>query len=116
MARPLAPCGTYSAYQRHRKRGEAVDSDCEQAHQDYLAALRGPDAKPRRPKLSLVPPPPPEPPKPQPSVRCPYCKELEIVDHPADSVARRMAIVRHLTKRPICKKKHLVAARHLAGV
>lgn len=34
MPRPLAPCGTYSAYRRHKRRGEEVDVDCRQAARD----------------------------------------------------------------------------------
>lgn len=31
MARPLAECGTWSAYKRHKARGEPVDDACAQA-------------------------------------------------------------------------------------
>lgn len=34
MPRPLAPCGTYSAYRRHKRRGEEIDVDCRQAARD----------------------------------------------------------------------------------
>lgn len=34
MPRPIAPCGTYSAYRRHKRRGEDVDVDCRQAARD----------------------------------------------------------------------------------
>ena len=34
MPRPLAPCGTYSAYRRHKRRGEEVDVECRQAARD----------------------------------------------------------------------------------
>lgn len=31
MAKPLAPCGTFTAYKRHKRRGEPVDAACEAA-------------------------------------------------------------------------------------
>lgn len=34
MARPLAPCGTFTAYKRHKRRGESVDEACAQAARD----------------------------------------------------------------------------------
>lgn len=34
MARPLAPCGTFSAYKRHKRNGESVDDACAQAARD----------------------------------------------------------------------------------
>lgn len=34
MARPLAPCGTFTAYKRHKRRGEVVDDACAQAARD----------------------------------------------------------------------------------
>ncbi|WP_216588548.1 WhiB family transcriptional regulator [Streptomyces brasiliscabiei] len=30
--RPLAPCGTKSAYERHRRKGEPIDQACRDAH------------------------------------------------------------------------------------
>lgn len=30
-----APCGTESAYQRHKKHHEQIDDDCQEAHRDY---------------------------------------------------------------------------------
>jgi len=32
VPRKLAPCGTDSAYQRHRRRGEPIDAACREAH------------------------------------------------------------------------------------
>lgn len=37
MARPPAPCGTLSAYKRHKRKGEAVDQPC-------MAAMRADSA------------------------------------------------------------------------
>ena len=34
MARPLAECGTFSAYKRHKRNGEPVDGACAQAARD----------------------------------------------------------------------------------
>ena len=34
MPRPLAPCGTYSAYRRHKNRSEEIDAACRQAARD----------------------------------------------------------------------------------
>lgn len=34
MARPLAPCGTFTAYKRHKRRGEVVDDACAQSARD----------------------------------------------------------------------------------
>lgn len=38
--RPVAPCGTQSAWERHRKRHEKVDEFCAEAHEEHLAAQR----------------------------------------------------------------------------
>lgn len=38
MARPLAPCGTFSAYKRHKRNGESVDAECAQAARDQKNA------------------------------------------------------------------------------
>lgn len=38
MARPLAPCGTYTAYKRHMRRGEVVDARCRKAQREHDAA------------------------------------------------------------------------------
>lgn len=38
MARPLAPCGTFSAYKRHKRNGEPVDPACAQAARDQKNA------------------------------------------------------------------------------
>ena len=37
LDRPLAPCGTYGAYRRHKQRGELTDDDCERAAREYWA-------------------------------------------------------------------------------
>lgn len=42
MTKPLAPCGTESAYQRHRRRGEPQDPECLAAH---AARGRTPDRR-----------------------------------------------------------------------
>ena len=34
MGRPLAPCGSFSAYKRHKRNGEPVDDACAQAARD----------------------------------------------------------------------------------
>lgn len=34
MTRPLAPCGTFTAYKRHKRRGDPVDDACAQAARD----------------------------------------------------------------------------------
>ena len=34
MARPLAECGTFTAYKRHKRNGEPVDEACAQAARD----------------------------------------------------------------------------------
>lgn len=36
----IPPCGTESAYQRHRARGEDRDDDCKKAHAAYERARR----------------------------------------------------------------------------
>lgn len=38
MARSLAPCGSFSAYKRHKRNGEEVDSGCAQAARDQANA------------------------------------------------------------------------------
>ncbi|MFF2522476.1 WhiB family transcriptional regulator [Streptomyces liangshanensis] len=38
--RPLAPCGTKAAYERHQRRGEDVDVACREWREEYLAARR----------------------------------------------------------------------------
>lgn len=45
--RPLAPCGTRTAYERHIARGEPVDDDCRAAAAEYRRSHRQP--KPGRP-------------------------------------------------------------------
>ena len=40
MPRPPAPCGTNSAYLRHRRRGEPVDEACLEAHRRTITELR----------------------------------------------------------------------------
>lgn len=40
MARPLAPCGTETAYQRHKRRSEPVDEACREEHRRHCAEKR----------------------------------------------------------------------------
>lgn len=40
MTRPLAPCGTDAAYQRHYRRGEPIDDACREAHNAKNGPLR----------------------------------------------------------------------------
>lgn len=40
MARPLAPCGTFSAYKRHKRNGEAVDDECRRAAEETATERR----------------------------------------------------------------------------
>lgn len=35
-----APCGTYAAEQRHRRRGEPVDEACRAARREYMSTYR----------------------------------------------------------------------------
>jgi hypothetical protein len=37
LDRPLAPCGTYAAFRRHKQRQELVDDECERAAREYWA-------------------------------------------------------------------------------
>ena len=41
MARPLAECGSFSAYKRHKRNGEVVDDACAQAARDQKNARVG---------------------------------------------------------------------------
>lgn len=34
-SRPVAPCGQYSAYIRHKKDGEPIDADCQKANDQF---------------------------------------------------------------------------------
>ena len=56
MARPKAPCGTPSAYRRHRRVGE---EPCEPCRAAYVESRRQERAKDAPPPVRLVPPPPP---------------------------------------------------------
>lgn len=63
MARPLAPCGTFSAYKRHKRRGESVDDACAQAARDQ-ANSRNAETRAEAAEvvqLAIVDAPPPEP-------------------------------------------------------
>lgn len=40
MSRPLAPCGTYGAYQRHLRRGETPCEECKGACAEYFREYR----------------------------------------------------------------------------
>lgn len=60
MARPLAPCGTYSAYKRHRRLGEEVDPACERARDERTAADAAARKKTRaQARAAAAPAPPP---------------------------------------------------------
>lgn len=56
MARPKAPCGSYSAYKRHLKNDEPVDDACRQASDERVAEQRE-SRKAGRPKKQTAPPP-----------------------------------------------------------
>ena len=91
MARPLAPCGTYGAYQRHLKRKEPVDDACSAAPTAYRESRKAPL---RSPAPELVP---------GPTVTCPVCLKPVPVEHPFDDVAERMARLRHVTESRSCR-------------
>jgi predicted dinucleotide-binding enzyme len=59
MVRALAVCGTISAYQRHKRRGEPVDVECAQAQRDQVnsraAAKRAASAEVVRLAVSVEP-------------------------------------------------------------
>lgn len=38
--RPLAPCGTRAAYERHQRRGEEIDVKCREWREEYAASRR----------------------------------------------------------------------------
>lgn len=63
MGRPLAECGTFSAYKRHKRNGDVVDDACAQAARDQkngrVAARRDESAEVVR--LAIVEAVPPEP-------------------------------------------------------
>ena len=63
MVRPLAPCGTFTAYKRHKRNGEDVDAACAQAARDQknvrAAVKRNEQAEVVR--LAIVDAPAPEP-------------------------------------------------------
>lgn len=40
MTRDLQPCGTYGAWQRHKRHGEEPCEACVQANRDYVNAYR----------------------------------------------------------------------------
>ena len=89
MPRPLSPCGTFSAYQRHTRKGEPVDEKCDAGAKKYWAERR------RATRPTRAPDPPATP---APTTRCPFCGEREVVEYPADGVAVKMALVRHMGK------------------
>ncbi len=41
----LQPCGSWAAYQRHRKAKEPACDKCMQASRDYMMLLRGPSRR-----------------------------------------------------------------------
>jgi WhiB family redox-sensing transcriptional regulator len=40
MTQPIPECGTYSAYNRHYRRKEPIDSACRAAATEYMRAYR----------------------------------------------------------------------------
>lgn len=52
MGRPPAPCGTFTAYKRHKRNGESVDEACAQAARDQTRAVA--DARVSVAKLKLA--------------------------------------------------------------
>lgn len=65
MGRPLAACGTFSAYKRHKRNGEPVDDACAQAARDQAnernAGKRVSGAEKVKAALAVLPEPEPEP-------------------------------------------------------
>jgi len=61
MPRPPAPCGTYSAYKRHKRLGERVDAACEKAQHERVAEVKAnrKSALTAERTLRIVPPPAP---------------------------------------------------------
>ena len=63
MARPLAECGTFTAYKRHKRNGEPVDDACAQAARDQAnernAGKRVSEAEKVRAALAVLPEPEP---------------------------------------------------------
>ena len=64
MGRPLAECGTFTAYKRHKRNGEPVDDACAQAARDQAnernAGKRASGAEKVRVALAVLPEPEPE--------------------------------------------------------
>ena len=44
MGRPLKPCGTWAAYQRHRRNGEEPCAECKRAAREQKSTRRSSDA------------------------------------------------------------------------
>lgn len=63
MARPPAPCGTFSAYKRHKRKGEPVDDACAEAarNQKNDRVMANRSAAADVVKLAIVESPEPEP-------------------------------------------------------
>lgn len=61
MARSLAPCGTFTAYKRHKRNGEPVDDSCAQAARDQKNSRvrAGRERATEVVKLAIVEAPPP---------------------------------------------------------
>lgn len=61
MPRPLAACGTYTAYKRHVRRGEPVDADCRAAQKtrDGARSTSAPARAQRAAKKPAAPAAPP---------------------------------------------------------
>jgi hypothetical protein len=88
------------------KHKEPVDEACQEAARVYAREYTRRKAQP---KLSVVPAPAPAP-TPHPVVRCPWCKEREVIEYPVDSIATKFAMIRHFAKREDCFRKNLKAA------
>lgn len=59
MPRPPAPCGSYSAYKRHLRKGEPVDDACRRASDERVAEQKEAReaGRPARSKTAAAPPP-----------------------------------------------------------
>lgn len=83
MPRAKAPCGTYTAYKRHLRDGEEVDSACRRAQKEHDAA-RSTSVGARRSRAVLkpadpAPEPPIQPPAPTPTTDEGHVSRLEVL-------------------------------------
>lgn len=81
MPRAKAPCGTYTAYKRHLRDSEEVDSACRKAQKEHDAA-RSTSVGARRSRSKLADPapePPIEPPAPTPTTDEGHVSRLEVL-------------------------------------